>query len=131
MSGRHRLRAGAPRLLGRHDGRRGRWFGEGWRAVRAEFGELGGLARLEAGRVCVAWVQFRTATEDLEQARRQREAGRGRRPSARLLERLARRQGLADTTYAQAVEKLRALVASNGHAKTPSLADYLAKRTAP
>lgn len=114
MPGRHRLRAGAPRLLGDHGGHRGRWYGEAWRALRQEFGELTGLVRLEAGRVCVAWVQYRAATLALEAARRARERGTGRRPGAREIERLARRQGLADQSYAQALDKLRELAARDG-----------------
>jgi hypothetical protein len=122
VSGRRCLRADAPRLLGKHDGVRGRWYREAWRALVADHGPLSGLARLEAGRTAVAWVQYRAATVALEDARRQREAGRGRRPSPRLIERLARRQGLADQSYSAALDKLRALVVARQNGRGDPLA---------
>jgi hypothetical protein len=109
--GKHSLRAGAPRLLGRHDGQRGRWYREAWRALLAEFGDLGGLRRLEAGRVALAWVEVRAAAVALEDARRARDAGLGRRPSAAELRAMTKRLGLADGTYSQALDKLRAMAA--------------------
>jgi hypothetical protein len=120
MAGRRRLRAGAPRLLGKHDGIRGKWYRECWVALIAEYGSLAGLRRLEAGRVCVAWVQLRTATAALEDARRAAVEGRGRRPGPRDLERLARRQGLADATYSQALDKLGAICAPQSKVTTPA-----------
>jgi hypothetical protein len=108
MSGRRRLKAGAPRLLGKHDGAHGRWYHQCWVALLAEYGPLDGLRRLEAGRVALAWVLLRAATEALEGLRRRVVTGRGRRPGHRELERLARRQGLADATYGQALDKLAA-----------------------
>jgi hypothetical protein len=112
MGGRRRLRAGAPRLLGLHGGVRGRWYRECWAALLTEYGPLDGLPRLEAGRVCVEWVQLRTATAALEDARRRAVEGRGRRPGPRELERLARRAGLADASYGQGLDKLAALCAA-------------------
>jgi hypothetical protein len=123
MAGRRRLRAGAPRLLGKHDGLRGKWYRECWAALLAEFGALEGLRRLEGGRVAVAWVQLRQATAALEEARRGASEGRGRRPGARDLERLARRQGLADASYSQALDKLTVLC--QPHRKTPTPADLV------
>jgi hypothetical protein len=112
MAGRRRLIAGAPRMLGNHQGRRGKWYREVWTALQAEFGHLDGLRRLEAGRVALAWVQLRVATEAMEDARRRAVTGLGRRPGPRDLERLARRQGLADASYSQALagftERMRA-----------------------
>ena len=105
MAGRRRLRAGAPRLLGKHDGVRGKWFRECWVALTEEYGSLDGLRRLEAGRLCVAWVQVRQATAALEEARRTAATGLGRRPGARDLERLQRRLGLANLSYSQGLEK--------------------------
>ena len=125
MGGRRRLRAGAPRMLGRHDGVRGRWFRHAWTALVAEYGPFTGLARLEAGRVALAWVNLEAATEALEAARRAREEGRGRRPSPHAIERLYRRQGLADQSYSQALTQLRALIERNhnGHGLAAALAD--------
>jgi hypothetical protein len=124
--GRHRLRAGKPRLLGKHNTVRGRWYGEAWAALREEFGELTGLARLEAGRVAVAWVNWRVAAETLEAARRAREVGVGRRPSTAQLERLARRHGLADKSYRQAMDVLRT-AAVRGQATPVSGLELLAR----
>ena len=127
MGGRGRLRAGAPRLLGRHDGTRGRAYRRAYNALAAEFDLGSALARLEAGRTAVAWTNLEAATESLEAARRAREEGRGRRPSPRAIERLARRQGLANADYSQALNQLRELVAGrNGHAKALSPAALLA-----
>jgi hypothetical protein len=58
------------------------------------------------------------ASEALEAARQSRESGKGRRPSVHQIERLARRQGLANGDYSQALGQLRQLVerhAQNGH----------------
>src|SRR5262245_29840553 len=110
MSGRRRLsqgNRGFSRVLGR---------------AGAE-ARLDGLLRLEAGRVCVAWVQFRAATEALQGARRTRRDRKGRRPGGRELERLSRRQGLADATYNQALDRFRELAASSR--KLPSVAEAL------
>ena len=109
MSGRRSLSAGKPRLLGNHHGQVGKWYGECWAAL-GELAPLTGLLRLEAGRVCVCWVQFRVATEALEDARRKQRTGTGRRPGGRNLERLARRQGLSDGTFSQALAQFRDLV---------------------
>jgi hypothetical protein len=86
------------------------------------------LTRLEAGRVAVAWVNFAAATRALTAARREREQGKGRRPSAQTIERLSRRQGLADASYSQALGKLRELALPR--LATPDLQAYLAERYA-
>jgi len=112
MAGRRRLSGGKPRLLGNHHGTPGLWYSECWAAL-SELAPLTGLLRLEAGRVCVAWVQFRAATEALQLARRVRKDGKGRRPGGRDIERLARRQGLADGSYSQALDRFRGLVGSH------------------
>lgn len=124
MSGRRRLSAGKPRLLGKHDGREGKWYGECWAAL-SDIAPLSGLLRLEAGRVCVAWVQFRAATEALQAARRTRRDAKGRRPGGPDLERLARRQGLADGSYSQAFDKFLALVDRCGKSRATSPADLV------
>jgi len=109
-SGRHGLRGGAPRLLGVHDGVHGRWYRECWAALSAEYGQFAGLGRLEAGRVCLAWCQLRATTTALVDGQRARQKRAGKPPSVRQLERLAKRAGLADSTYSQALDKLRALM---------------------
>jgi hypothetical protein len=105
--------------LGKHDGIRGKWYREAWAALSAELGPMTGLRRLEAGRVCVAWVNLRASTQALEDARR------GRAPKTRQIARLARRQGLDDATYGQALGQLRALVGAKKAAPTP--ADLVAR----
>lgn len=121
MPGRHRLKAGAVRLLGRHDGEDGRAFRACYDALVAELGSFDRpLLRLEASRVAVAWTHLVTATRALAAARRAREQGKGRRPSAREIERLSRRQGLADATYSQALDKL--LVKQDGRGQGDPLA---------
>jgi hypothetical protein len=126
VGGRGRFGGGAPRLLGRHDGSRGRAYRRAFNALAAEFNLESALAKLEAGRVALAWVNLEAASDSLEAARRAREEGRGRRPSPRAIERLARRQGLADTSYAAALDKLRELVGTPR--KPASIADLVARQ---
>ena len=126
MGGRGRLGGGAPRLLGRHDGARGRAYRRAFNALAEEFDLTSPLAKLEAGRVAVAWVNLEASSESLELARKAREAGRGRRPSSRTLERLARRQGLADQSYAAALDKLRELVGA--HRQPATIADLVTRQ---
>lgn len=113
MGGRRQLKAHAPRFLGRHDGRDGRAYYRCFAALEADLGPFtSALVRFEAGRTAVAMVNLTLATEALTAARRARDRGKGRRPGPRELERLARRQGLADTSYSQALDRLRELVAT-------------------
>ncbi len=110
MSGKRRLKAHAPRLLGRHDGTAGRAFRRAYDALEADLGPFASdLVRFEAGRTAVAMVNLETATHALAAARRERERGKGRRPGSRDVERLARRQGLADQSYGAAVARLETL----------------------
>lgn len=125
MAGRRRLRDEAPRLLGKHDGMPGKWYREAWLALVGEMGPFTPLQRLEAGRVAVLWVQVRTTTEALQAAHRQRREGKGRRPSPREIERLSRRQGLADASYSQALERLKELTAATP--RKPMPADVVAR----
>ena len=115
MGGRRALKGGAPRLLGRQDGLEGRVYRRAYDALEAEYGPFSALARLEAGRVALLWVQLQAASHALMQAQRARRTGKGRRPSVQQVERFARRQGLADGSYVQGLAKLRELVARNSH----------------
>jgi hypothetical protein len=126
VGGRGRLGGGAPRLLGRHDGARGRAYRRAFNALVAEFDVTSPLAKLEAGRTALAWTNLEAATESLEAARRAREEGRGRRPSPRTIERLARRQGLANADYAQALAALRELVGA--HRQPATIADLVTRQ---
>ena len=122
--GKEPLKGGAERLLGSHAGRPGKVFRRAYDAVEAEYGPFTALGRLEASRVAAAWVNFDAATRALEAARTTRTTGTGRRPSPRDIERLARRQGLADSSYSQALDKLRELVARR---KPLTLAEQLSQ----
>jgi hypothetical protein len=128
MGGRRPLKARAPRLLGKHDGAAGRAYSRNYQALAAELGPFDRpLLRFEAGRVALAMLNVEVASRALATARRTREQGTGRRPSARDLERLSRRQALQDQSYSQALDRLRTLVAGNGHAhRVPTPAELLA-----
>lgn len=85
------------------------------------------LVRHEAARVALLRVLAQNATRALLDAQRARAKGKGRRPNPRAIERLARRQGLADASYSQALDKLRELA---GRRPQPTLAEVLGRRTA-
>jgi hypothetical protein len=115
------LKGGAVRLLDRHDGAAGRAFRAAYDALVVDLGPFRSrLARMEASRTAAAWVNLQVATSALTALRRQREQGRGRRPSAQAVERAARRQGLADQTYSQALDRLRELAAQRSGISRPS-----------
>lgn len=118
MSGRRPLKGGAPRLLSNHGGLEGKDYRRAYDVLAAELGPFTPLQRMEAGRVAAAWLQLQAATRALTTAQRERRTGKGRRPSARDLERLARRQGLADSTYAQALARLQEQCTSTRKAPT-------------
>ncbi len=127
--GRKPLARGAPRLLGYHGGTDGHLYAAAFAALAEQYGPFTlRLVRMEAGRTAAAWVRFVLAQRALTAARRERERGKGRRPSAQALERLSRRVGLEDASYAQALEKLRALAQRNGDGKPTSGAELLARR---
>jgi hypothetical protein len=119
--GRRRLRDDAPRMLPHHDGARGKWYRQAWMALREELGPLSGLKRLEAARVALAWVNLREAQFTLELARRKRAASNGKHPSITSVEKLARRQGLADQSYALAMNNLRERFPRSGPASIGDL----------
>jgi hypothetical protein len=123
MGGRRPLKGGAPRVLGAHDGIEGRAYRRAYSALEGEFGPFSALGRLEAGRVAALHVQLQAATAAFMQAQRARRLGRGRRPNVQAIERLARRQGLADQSYSQALGQLRELVERNGHGLAAALLD--------
>lgn len=109
MGGRGRLSAGAPRLLGRHDGARGRAYGRAWRALVGEFGTpvRGSLLADEMGRAAVLRVELGEAVEALDAYRRLR------RPGPRKLRLLERDMRDADRVYSDALAALR-LAVKNG-----------------
>jgi hypothetical protein len=123
MAGRTPLKNGAPRLLGRHDGREGRAYQRCYEALAQAFKLDTPLLRLEAGRVAALRVQLEIATANVMEATRMRRTGRGRRPAVREIERLSRRAGLLDGSYERALERLGELV---GVPHPPALADAVA-----
>jgi hypothetical protein len=121
--GRKPLVRGAVRVLGLHDGLDGRTFRVGYDALAETFGPLSTrLLRLEASRAAAAWTRLVAAQRSLAAARRERERGKGRRPSVRELERLSRRVGLDDASYTAAVDRLADL-ARTGRPPSDRLAD--------
>ncbi|MBI4628066.1 MAG: hypothetical protein HY729_05105 [Candidatus Rokubacteria bacterium] len=119
MPSRRPLLDGSPRLLPNNNSVEGRSYRQAYRVLVADLGPLDTpLLRLEAGRVAVAFVNYEAATRALMEARQLRRQGRGRRPSPRDVERLSRRQGLADQTYTSALDRLRELAKSNGHGRS-------------
>lgn len=112
MGGKRRLIGGAVRVLGDHSGAEGAAFRRCYAALVERYGEFTTkLLRLEASRVAVAWVNWADATKALSAARRHRAKERGRRPGSRDVERLARRQGLADGSYQLALNRLEEMAA--------------------
>jgi hypothetical protein len=123
MGQRRRLKGGAPRLLGNHGGAEGAAYRRAYDALEEEYGPFSALGRLEAGRVAVAYVQLQATTRALVAEQQKRRRGKGRRPNAQQIERLARRQGLADNSYAQALARLQAMALAG-----PRSADDFAAR---
>lgn len=122
MARRTPLKGRAPRLFGNHGGAEGFAYRRAYDALEVALGPFpNDYVRFEVGRVAIARMQFERATRELVTAQRQRRRGRGRRPNPQQIERLARRQGLADGTYASALRRLEELVSRNGHSTQASL----------
>jgi hypothetical protein len=120
MPGKRPLKRGAYRLLGHHGGVEGKAFRRFYDALEAAYGPFStALVRFEASRTAVAAVQVERTTRELVAAQRKRRIGRGRKPNERQVERLARRQGLADGSYAAAVKRLEELTRATQHAGDP------------
>jgi hypothetical protein len=102
MPGRRRLSKNKPRLLGRHDGWRGREYDREWSANGgAELTSQ--VLRNALGEACVRKVRWIASSQALREAERQREKGRGRRPSTGAIERLKRREGIDSVGYRKAL----------------------------
>jgi hypothetical protein len=123
MASRRALKNGAPRLLAHHGGAEGSVYRRVFDALAAEFGPFTALGCLEAGRTAAAYLQLQTTTRALVAAQRKRRLGRGRTLNVQQLERLARRAGLADQSYSQALDRLRELA---GKRKPLDLAQRIA-----
>jgi hypothetical protein len=101
-------------------------FRRAYADLAGEFDLSSSFLRFEAGRVAALRVQLEASTRALVDAQRARRIGRGRRPNADKIERLSRRQGLADGSYAQALARLEQL-APRAH-KPASIADLAAAK---
>jgi len=110
MPRKRRLKGDLPRLLSRHDGHRGVAYQRAGGALVRELGLKPGDTALlmQAGRCAQLWVEYVSASRDLDTARRARDAGRGRRPSAAAVDRLAYRAKQASDAYADALTALKA-----------------------
>src|SRR5262249_45370951 len=124
-----RLPGGLPRLLANHNTLEGRQLRRAYHALESECGPFtSDTLRFQAGRVALLEVNLTASSRALDAARRARATGKGRRPSERRIERLARRVGLDDGSYQAALDKLRELSAARR--KPVSLAEELARRKA-
>lgn len=130
MAHRSPLLGGAPRLLGSHAGAEGKAYRKCFDALAGDLGPFTPLQTLEAGRVAAAWVALVAATRALNAAQRARRLGKGRRPSVTAVEKLARRQGLADGSYGTALDKLQALCRTTKARRLPTAADLIVQQRA-
>jgi hypothetical protein len=116
-------------MLGNHGGLAGKLYHRSYQALAEAYPLSTALLRLEAGRVAALRVHLEIATRTLMDAQRQRRDGKGRRPSAREIERFNRRCGLADGSYQKALERLEEMVARTQ--QPPSIAALVAQRHTP
>jgi hypothetical protein len=119
MGGRGRLVSGFRPWLADHRGADGWEFNRYIRAAKEIVGPLNGSEslRVEVERYAKTGVAYEIATRAWSEAVAKRETGRGRRPSARTVERCARRMGLADLSLKDATARLEALA---GRRPTPA-----------
>jgi hypothetical protein len=115
MGGRRRLAGGFTPWLPDHRGQDGRAFRRYVSAALELVGPLNGSerTRAEVRRYAIAGVAYDPAAMAWGAAVAARERGRGRRPSARQVERAARRLGLAEQTLTAASARLEALAEEN------------------
>ena len=113
-------------MLACHRSPDGAQYRRAYEALEREHGPFTSeIVRFAAGRVALLQVNLTASARALDAARRARERGKGRRPSERRIERLARRVGLDDGSYQAALDRLRELVAKNGHGQ--DIASQLAR----
>ena len=115
MAGKRALKGGVPRVFGNHLSHDGRSYSRAYQDLEIAFGPFtSNHVKFEASRVAVLRLQWEHWTKELATAQGKRRNGRGRRPSPREVERLARRQGLADGSYAAALQRFEGLVKRTG-----------------
>jgi hypothetical protein len=124
------LPCGAPRVFGNHSGHEGHVYRNCYAALEAVYGPfIAEAVKFEAARAAIARMQLEAATAALVELQRMRRTGRGRRPNLRDVERAARRQGLADNSYASAMNRLEQVIAAVSR-KPPTIAELVAQRRA-
>lgn len=122
------LPCGAPRVFGNHGGHEGHIYRHCYEGLAATYGPFESEhLKFEAARAALAMMQLQTATAALVDLQRARRTGKGRRPSLRDVERAARRQGLADNTFASAMSRLEQVVAAINR-KPRTIAELVAQR---
>jgi hypothetical protein len=124
MAGKRTLQDGAPRLLGNHNTLAGKRFRRCYSALVERYGPFSDqVLRMEAARCAAAWTEYQASTVQLAEARAKLSAARvrhGQGWNAQAIQRLSKRVGLNDATYAAALRRLEELAApSNGHAFAP------------
>lgn len=129
MGGKRRLKGGAPRLLGCHRGAEGVQYGRIYAALEAQHGPFTESLRFEAGRLAIARLQYENATRELSTAQRERRVGRGRRPNALSIDRLARRQGRTDRHYSRALQRFQTMVKMESPRGKQTLSELILART--
>jgi hypothetical protein len=123
-----RLKGLLPRLLSDHRGIEGKVYRSFYESLQARYGPFADeVTRFEAGRVAVARLQLERSTVELTKAQGARRCGKGRKPNVQQVERLARRQGLSDSTYAAALRRLEELAKQRSGERDP-LSELLAGR---
>src|SRR5207247_11283187 len=98
---------GLPGLVGDHRAPLGKEYREQYEALVTELGPFATVVlRDEAARVAALRVRAIVASVGWAEAVEKRRVGRGRRPSERRVERLARRAALDDGAAVQALDRL-------------------------
>jgi hypothetical protein len=113
------LRSGAVRMLVSHAGVRGHQFRTQYAALQARFGPFDGIGLQYASSAAALFVEWLNAQHDLDQARRQRERGLGRRPSVAAIRSLQKRAGLAWGNYDASLRRLEELTRATQHTSDP------------
>ena len=103
------LRSGAVRIFRHHQGQRGWAFDQHFKALAKRFGPFDEFTRHYASSVAALFIEFRSASEALQDAQRQRQVGKGRRPNQLAINRLQKRAGLCWQSYDAALQRLEDL----------------------
>jgi len=131
MAGKRLLLDGAPRLLGNHNTAAGKRFRRTYQALAERYGPFQDqVLKMEAARCAAAWVEYQAATEQLADARAKLNAAKGRHSgawNAQAVQRLAKRAGLSDASYAAALRRLEELTATTRVARPLTPTELLSR----